>query len=508
MVPQLDFSHQSVGLAAGWSGVAVIVETFISLLLTIIFSQHAIRGSITDSKTEHGYPAKPASVSDLPVSLTPKQHHVAVKAMSGISGLYVTVNRSWGSASATPVKREDPPLVLPQSVVTRAITTTIPEIIVDRYTDDYDITYLDQVVLRKLEEEKTKLIPALNIKIAIEERKKEMRQTIISRRQTLQTIATLEVEKTEIVDGLRTRRYVEETKALLERYRELATAPRRLVFGETPSSPKDDKNMAVRHTVINDYLIIAAKYITLNIVRVQSVSLSCDRCKTVDSADDGVDGVKYCAGCGVERASFLATVYEDRHSDSKPPKMLYDNKNNVIKAMKRYQCRQAIKTDLVVLGRKLEDYFVSIQYPSTAIVQSWPLNEFGKRGDTSVTMIFRALKKIKMTGEYKNANFIGVMIWKWVAPDISHLEERILADYDTTQRVFIMLEGPRKASISTQFRLFKHLEICEFPCKAEDFKLPETEDSINYHETTWRIMCERCGDPRIKYKPTSWTRRG
>jgi hypothetical protein len=188
---------------------------------------------------------------------------------------------------------------------------------------------------------------------------------------------------------------------------------------------------------------------------------------------------------------------------------VYDNKNNIIKAMKRFQGRQVNKINLEVMTVRLEAYFVSINYPAMEVIRGYPLNAYGKRADTSVPMMIRALKKIGMSGEFKNVNFIGRVIWNWELPCIDHLEEQILADYDATQRVFNTLEGTRKSSLSTQFRLLKHLEICNFtPLKAEDFKLPETDESITYHETTWRIMCEGSGDPRIKYKPTAWSRRG
>ena len=66
-------------------------------------------------------------------------------------------------------------------------------------------------------------------------------------------------------------------------------------------------------------------------------------------------------------------------------------------------------------------------------------------------------------------------------------------DYRTAQQVYDQIPKERKSCLNTQYRLFKHLQRRGHICKFEDFKVVKTRDILEYHDDTWRIICEQIG---------------
>ena len=104
--------------------------------------------------------------------------------------------------------------------------------------------------------------------------------------------------------------------------------------------------------------------------------------------------------------------------------------------------------------------------------------------------MLKALKDIGCSGFYDHLNVILNEMWGWLLPDISHLEDQIMEDYDVSQRVYETLPKDRKSSLNSQFRLYKHLRRLGFPCKSKDFRIPATHDILEFHNTIWAKICE------------------
>ena len=115
-----------------------------------------------------------------------------------------------------------------------------------------------------------------------------------------------------------------------------------------------------------------------------------------------------------------------------------------------------------------------------------------------------ALLETGYSGCYEDINYIMNQYWGWDLPDVSHLEDLILSDYAKTQKVWknmSELEKGRKSSISTQYRLYRHLQLRGHMCHPDEFKLPQPT-SIRTYDNIWKILCDRCPDPEIYYIDT------
>jgi hypothetical protein len=129
---------------------------------------------------------------------------------------------------------------------------------------------------------------------------------------------------------------------------------------------------------------------------------------------------------------------------------------------------------------------VSSEYIRTNVL----LDEEGEKPGTSRTLMFKALKDTGNSHYYDHINLILHEMWCWKLPDITHLEDQIMDDYDKSQRVYEALPKDRKSSLNSQFRLFKHLRRLGYPCKSRNFRIPTTHDILEFHENMWAKICE------------------
>jgi hypothetical protein len=94
------------------------------------------------------------------------------------------------------------------------------------------------------------------------------------------------------------------------------------------------------------------------------------------------------------------------------------------------------------------------------------------------------LKEIKQTKHYEDVVLIHHQLTGQPTPDISHLENVLLNDFDilvdTYDKKFKNSE--RKNFINTQYVLFQLLKRHRFPCKKEDFNMLKTVDRKYYHD--------------------------
>ena len=113
----------------------------------------------------------------------------------------------------------------------------------------------------------------------------------------------------------------------------------------------------------------------------------------------------------------------------------------------------------------------------------------GRRGKTTKQLMYKALLETGNSGYYEDINLICHVYWGWLLPDIEHLEDRIMHDYDVTQRIYNEIPKDRRSSLNSQFRLYVHLlryqKEISFPIRAKDFKIPTTRDILEWHYSIW-----------------------
>jgi hypothetical protein len=153
----------------------------------------------------------------------------------------------------------------------------------------------------------------------------------------------------------------------------------------------------------------------------------------------------------------------------------YDDRNNFYRALVRFQGKQESKLPDELFSH-LDQYFKSYRLPTGDIAKSRPLDERGRRVGTTFAMLITALKNLGYSQYYDDARLICRLYWGWTLPDLSPLEDKIMADYDAFQSVYRTRKNNRKSSLNTQLLLYYLLRRNGVPCYREDFKIITTHE--------------------------------
>lgn len=356
----------------------------------------------------------------------------------------------------------------------------LPSNITGTYTDDYDISYVHDIIINRLIHEKEN-IPVLSKKLDKLKRLKLKTQTYNAKNETQQAIDNIEQEIEIIKSEERLTSYKTLAIPLIEKYINLK-------FYDND-----------RLKIINQYLILAKKYISIQVSRSIVHKKSCMNCKTsLEYEEVSTDGILRCPECHNEH-QIIATL---KHIDHFKIQHL-NNENdmdNFIKALTRYQGLQG--NPPAVLFTKLDSYFKERGFPEAAYIRSLPYNDRGKKGNVNKEMLYTALSSIGYASYYEDINLIGHIYWDWKLPDLTHLKETILRHYTITQKSFykipLELRG-RISSLGCNYRLYKHLQLVGVPVYKDDFKIAENHDSITQHDKIWKLMCTLSEDDEIYY---------
>lgn len=426
-----------------------------------------------------------------------------MKALKGVT--FNTKNKKPKRATLVPIAiHKISPSSSKIASVDDILSQEIPKNIVASYTNDFNLLYIHDVIIRKLREEITK-IEGLEKELNIELDLVKTPQTIVDRNQTKKRINSLKKEIDIIKSGIRLKEYLHISEPIIQKYEGMVPKRRKIDF--TASKSKKLKDMEEEEKtpqykekmrIVQTYLDFAQDYINITIeYRKKNVNVCGCGCDLTDVHIDNF-GTQVCPECQTERHIIGFNIYK---SDTLASRNDYSDRGNFEKALMRYQGKQPDKIP-DTLFVDLDIHFSSRGKPTSAEIKALPLTERGKKKGTNLDILYKALLDTGYSSFYEDAYLIAHRYWGWKLADVSHLESVIMEDYEKTQRVYNTLQKERSSSLGTQYRLFKHLEVRGHPCKISDFKIVKMLESLEYHDETWRTMCEQCGDPEIYFIPT------
>lgn len=386
----------------------------------------------------------------------------------------------------------------------------IPEVIVARFRTDYNIHNVDRIIQAKLNSE-VENISSMRIVL----------DNMINDLSKVFTIIDLDIQNHRIEDMKKRIRSIELKEDLTRYLRD--SAP---LLVEYDSIPKPRQTLGTtgnveenyqlseadydRVGVIFRYLDVAKQHIRIDIIR-ETGGIMGERCYNCEYSIENVpvscDGQQICPSCGIERYISRKGKCMDLPSDAPRGNKEYSDRANFRKAFCRYMGTQSVSYDMTKVCNKLNSHFMSHGKEDASCYKKLEPDQWGKKKGTSLSMLIGGLKAVELPMLYEEANLIGFHLWGWVLPAVGHLEEVIMKDYDLTQEVYDSLSTElkdRKSCLSTQLRLYKHLELRGWKVRMEDFKTPSQPESLRKHEMLWKIMCDGAGrkDPLIYFIPS------
>jgi len=386
----------------------------------------------------------------------------------------------------------------------------LPSKISGTYNEDYNILYIDEIIRKKLRQEKFTHVQCLKTRLKTLDNIIMQPQTYLMRKRTLDKIQKLQHEISQIESGKKFSIYENRVNEILTKYRKYSGKVKTVIFdvGEEEQYHEIDDDVRRRIALIDTFLDIASDYIQIDIIRINNRPADvCSGCgASLAKVATNEDGTVRCPDpeCQTEHnVIIMAKLAKDGSRINTNNSTDDESIDNFLRALTRYQGLQQDRPD-ESLYDELDNYFARHDRPSGDEIKLLPLNEHGRRGDTNHKMLWNALSQIGRSEYYEDANLIGHLYWGWTLPNVMHYKETIIFHYNKTQKVFYQIppeERGRNSSLGTQYRLWRHLQLVGHECYMEEFKIAENAESLRLHNRLWRLMCEGSNDPEIHYIP-------
>jgi hypothetical protein len=279
--------------------------------------------------------------------------------------------------------------------------------------------------------------------------------------------------------------YTAETIELIERYNAILKTPLKISF---MGKNKKDKNNPEKKEIVEKYMEIAHKYYPENLDNLDKLDNSdkkpermvCDNC--ANKKDFYIEENAYiCALCGSQQEmQQYTTSYKDADRVNISAKYTYDRKVHFRDCMNQYQGKQNCSIDSKVYT-DLEEIFDKHHLLK------------GNKGDkkeirfANITKehILMFLKELGYSKHYENVILIHYTLTGKKPDDISHLEDKLMADFDLLVETYdkhFKNKVDRVNFISTQYVLYQLLQKHKHPCRKEDFVILKTIDRKTFHD--------------------------
>lgn len=357
------------------------------------------------------------------------------------------------------------------------------------FKEDFDISEAHRFVLAKLEERVKN--NKISSKIAALEEGLKKRQTLVEKKDKLRRIERLR-QKQKRLSTIK-EDYQREVSSLVEEYRKIGPIDKVLSFTTDKQKKKENRAQRdFREKLITTYLELTRKYYKINAV-LEGEEILCPGCGESfpkETADEFTS--TSCENCGLERKRLAKVPISSENIKDNINRNNYEERKNFIKAMERFQGKQVIK-NTVNLFRDLDEYFTSYGYKKGEEIQKLPLDKRGKKPTTNKRIMFEALGEKGYAHYYKNVNLICHLYWGWSLPDLSDIEERLLQDYDTFQRVYEKIKTTRKFGLNNDYMLLILLLKQGYKCCIEDFKIVKTDEIFEEYEETRKKVYQELG---------------
>lgn len=218
----------------------------------------------------------------------------------------------------------------------------------------------------------------------------------------------------------------------------------------------------------------------------------CPECEQLTDLFLVHDNHHVCEHCGlVYDFTENQTSFKDIDRVNMSSKYTYDRRTHFRDCINQFQGKQNVFVDGNVYRDILEQLVLHHLIPEN--YKELPKHQVFQNIQKEHVMLF--LKETKHTKHYEDVVLIYHQLTGKPAPDISHLENELLQDFDILTELYDKKyrNQERKNFINTQYVLFQLLKRHKYPCKKEDFNILKTVDRKYYHDDICKKLFEELG---------------
>jgi hypothetical protein len=374
--------------------------------------------------------------------------------------------------------------------------------------NNVDILDIDFQIKRKFNEEKRNL-PLLQDKLVLYKKlQNEAYLTNKLKNEITNLVSLLEKQIENIENEHSYNFYILETSFILEEYKNLLKIPVKVSFFtkikkslERRESKEDEDLKIKKKLIIKKYIDIASKHLTnleeilkikssLNIEN--SICLNCKNSKCFETIDGGK--TKICLNCGnqVDIVEF-ASSYKDINRINITAKYSYEKRVHFRECIYRYQGKQSN-----LIKDKVYKDVIKLLIKNDLLIGDENTQKEVRFSKVTKQHIYLFLKESGNSKHYEDANLIFSNITGKPNDNISHLEDKLMEDFDVLCNTYMThfknnKKIDRKSFIHSQFVLYQLLKKNKHPCKKEDFSMLTSQDRIDFHNEIGRDLFSHLG---------------
>jgi hypothetical protein len=278
--------------------------------------------------------------------------------------------------------------------------------------------------------------------------------------------------------------YLSDTSALVGEYRAILRVPVTTTFMGAKRVKKNHK----KDDVVDRYLEVAKSYTDITVTTPVKKKIACTLCNSTDF-DVIDDSIYICLDCGGQlHVKPHTSSFKDIDRINISSRYSYDRKIHFRDCIKQYQGKQNSSVDSNVYSDLEEQFYLHHLLDGTSTSRK---SIRFRRITKEHVHIF--LKDLRYTKHYENINMIFSFMTGKKSDDISHLEDRLLEDFDILTSHYDKHfkndpEFDRKNFINTQYVLYQFLMRYRHKCNRSDFTLLKTMDRCSFHDE----VCSAC----------------
>jgi ribosomal protein S27AE len=238
--------------------------------------------------------------------------------------------------------------------------------------------------------------------------------------------------------------------------------------------------------------IIAVPSSTHPLLRLGGKKQKCLSCHIEDMRIANHDNYFVCEQCGYIYDSLTNDIsFKDIDRINISNKYQYDRRTHFKDSINQFQGKQNASIDTKVYEDLSEQFRLHHLIP-----ENWrELSKEDAFQQISKEHVLMFLKETGHTKHYEDVVLIHHQLTAKSTPDISHLENQLLHDFDQLTDLYDKRyrNNERKNFINTQYVLYQLLKRHKFPCRKEDFNILKTIDRKYFHDTIMQNLFEILG---------------
>jgi hypothetical protein len=345
-----------------------------------------------------------------------------------------------------------------------------------------DIVAIDAKIKKKFEDEYSKLPDYMS---RLDEYNRTLSLSSLSKK-TRDMLNTATSELSDYINQLESNTqlnfYIIESLSLLEEYRSILKVPEKLSF-----MGKTVKNNKKKQEIIRKYIEVASKYVDIDLSsKAIANDVVCNNCSNKKDFDVIEGNVYVCTKCCAQQTIYKHRLsYNDIDRVNISSKYMYDRKIHFRDCIYQYQGKQN-STIQPQVYKELEKEF-EMHHLLFGDNQTPRAERFKNITKNHILMF---LKELGYSNHYENVHLIHYNITGVKPNDISHLEDKLLDDFDVLTDLYdkTFKNINRKNFINTQYVLYQLLTRHKYPCNKEEFVILKTNDRKFFHDEVCRVL--------------------